>query len=274
MFDWISVILSPRGISRIVSQTISINFSAIRPSEATKSLTFATVPGFRVTSFTKVLHPVQSYHVHVFLKIFKDTRTRWKFIYTNHFHYFTYSVAVFPSLKQHLIFALCSLTKKNTTYVQYSYELTNWDRNFIWLMPGYHTINYLVYATKQTCVAASVAEIHERLRRLVLHKPYNLILHFHSKQYYVKRKKFQTLFPSIIIPICISFLPLFMGSNHMWLQPKKTVRLSNGECIFIKELSFILFSAKSQVHCLFLSEFSTSCDLVLLLSFYSIFTFP
>ena len=52
------------------------------------------------------------------------------------------------------------------------------------------------------------------------------------------------------------------------------VRLGNGECIFMKELPFILLPAKRQVYSLFLSEFSTSCDLVLLLSIYSIFTFP
>jgi len=129
----------------MVSQTISINFRAIWRSQATKSLTFATDPGFRVTSVTNVLHPVESYDVLVFLKIFKDTCTRWKFIYTNNFHYFTYSVAIFPSLKQRLIFALCSLTKKNTTYVQYCYELTNCARTFIWLMPGSHTMNYTTY---------------------------------------------------------------------------------------------------------------------------------
>jgi len=38
-------------------------------------------------------------------------------------------------------------------------------------MPGNHTMNYPVYATKQTCVAASVTGLHERRRRLVLYNP-------------------------------------------------------------------------------------------------------
>ena len=54
--------LSPRGIWRMVSQTIFINFRAIRRSLATKSLTFATIPRFRGVSVTKVLHRVQRSH--------------------------------------------------------------------------------------------------------------------------------------------------------------------------------------------------------------------
>ena len=97
--------------------------------------------------------------------------TRYRYVYCNNLKCFTYSVTVFPSLKQRLIFAQCFMTKKNTTYAQHCYDPTNWAATFILSMRGNHTMSYLVYVIKKTCAAAAFPELHVRRRWLMLYKP-------------------------------------------------------------------------------------------------------